>query len=175
MHGDGWDDQVAPKSPEPCEDAIFVRSFPGRAPAFAWPIKVALRLRQTVGLIDAGGKLNVGRFFRLDLWSVERFWGKPEDFIFEFRLREAIPSECDQHHGPQRRRRSWRCRRSPFPRRWRKTPQSGAVQAVTGSAQRITMTMGKGQLFKTSVPFTKISVTDEKIVDVTPEKKHWSG
>jgi hypothetical protein len=48
-------------------------------------------------------------------------------------------------------------------------PQSGAVQAVTGSAQRIIMTMGKGQLFKTSVPFTKISVTDEKIVDVTPQ------
>jgi Pilus formation protein N terminal region len=48
-------------------------------------------------------------------------------------------------------------------------PQSGAVQAVTGSAQRITMTMGKGQLFKTSVPFTKVSVTDDKIVDVTPQ------
>jgi hypothetical protein len=48
------------------------------------------------------------------------------------------------------------------------TIQSGPVQAVTGSAQRIVMMMGKGQLFKTSVPFTKISVTDEKIVDVTP-------
>jgi hypothetical protein len=31
------------------------------------------------------------------------------------------------------------------------------------------MTMGKAQLFKTSVPYTKISVTDEKIVDVTPQ------
>jgi Flp pilus assembly secretin CpaC len=49
------------------------------------------------------------------------------------------------------------------------TTQSGTVQAVTGSAQRIIMTMGKGQLFETSVPFTKISVTDEKIVDVTPQ------
>jgi hypothetical protein len=47
--------------------------------------------------------------------------------------------------------------------------QSGPVQAITGSAQRITLTMGKGQLFKTSVPFTKLSVTDEKIVDVTPQ------
>jgi hypothetical protein len=49
------------------------------------------------------------------------------------------------------------------------TSQSGPVQAVAGSAQRIIMTMGKGQLFKTPVPFTKISVTDEKIVDVTPQ------
>jgi pilus assembly protein CpaC len=49
------------------------------------------------------------------------------------------------------------------------TIQSDPVQAVTGSAQRITMTMGRGQLFKTSVPFTKVSVTDDKIVDVTPQ------
>lgn len=48
-------------------------------------------------------------------------------------------------------------------------PESRAVQAVTGSAQRITMTMGKGQVFKTSIPFAKISVTDDKIVDVTPQ------
>ena len=54
------------------------------------------------------------------------------------------------------------------------TIQSGPVQAVTGSAQRITMTMGKGQLFKTSVPFTKVSVTDDKIVDVTPQS-NWSS
>src|SRR5215469_11931022 len=26
MHGDGWVDQVAPKGPKPCEDAIFVRA-----------------------------------------------------------------------------------------------------------------------------------------------------
>jgi hypothetical protein len=26
MHGDGWVDQIAPKGPKPCEDAIFVRS-----------------------------------------------------------------------------------------------------------------------------------------------------
>jgi Pilus formation protein N terminal region len=49
------------------------------------------------------------------------------------------------------------------------TIQSGPVQAVAGSAQRIAMTMGKGQLFKTPVPYTKISVTDEKIVEVTPQ------
>jgi pilus assembly protein CpaC len=49
------------------------------------------------------------------------------------------------------------------------TIQSGPVQAVAGSAQHITMTMGKGVLFKTSVPYTKISVTDEKIVEVTPQ------
>ena len=47
--------------------------------------------------------------------------------------------------------------------------QSGPVQAVTGSAQQITMTMGKGELFKTSAPYTKISVADEKIVEVTPQ------
>ena len=49
------------------------------------------------------------------------------------------------------------------------TIQSGPVQPVAGSAQRITMTMGKGKLFKTPVPYTKISVSDEKIVDVTPQ------
>ena len=47
--------------------------------------------------------------------------------------------------------------------------QSGPVRAVAGSAQQITMTMGKGGLFKTSVPYTKISVSDEKIVVVTPQ------
>src|SRR6516162_7805374 len=26
MHRDGWIDQVAPKGPEPCEDAVFVRA-----------------------------------------------------------------------------------------------------------------------------------------------------
>jgi hypothetical protein len=49
------------------------------------------------------------------------------------------------------------------------TIQSGPVQAVAGSAQQITMTMGQGELFKTLVPYTKISVTDEKIVGVTPQ------
>jgi Flp pilus assembly secretin CpaC len=49
------------------------------------------------------------------------------------------------------------------------TIQSGPVEAVAGSAQKITMTMGKGELFKTSVPYTKISVSDEKIVEVTPQ------
>ena len=51
----------------------------------------------------------------------------------------------------------------------RTTIQSGPVQVVAGSAQRITMTLGKGELFKTPVPFTKISVSDEKIVEVTPQ------
>jgi Flp pilus assembly secretin CpaC len=49
------------------------------------------------------------------------------------------------------------------------TIQSGPVQAVAGSAQKITMTMGTGEVFKTSAPYTKISVSDEKIVEVTPQ------
>jgi pilus assembly protein CpaC len=47
--------------------------------------------------------------------------------------------------------------------------QSGPVHAVTGSVQRITLTMGKGGLFQTSAPYAKISVSDEKIVEVTPQ------
>ena len=47
--------------------------------------------------------------------------------------------------------------------------QSGPVQAVTGSVQQIILTMGKGELFKTSAPFTKLSVADDKIVEVTPQ------
>jgi hypothetical protein len=45
----------------------------------------------------------------------------------------------------------------------------GPVQAVTGSGQRISLTMGEAGLFQTSAPFAKISVTDEKIVEVTPQ------
>jgi hypothetical protein len=45
----------------------------------------------------------------------------------------------------------------------------GAVRAVTGSGQRISLTMGEAGLFQTSAPFAKISVTDEKIVEVTPQ------
>lgn len=47
--------------------------------------------------------------------------------------------------------------------------QSRPVQAVMGSAEQITMTMGKGGLFQTSAPFAKISVGDDKIVDVAPQ------
>lgn len=47
--------------------------------------------------------------------------------------------------------------------------QSSPVQAVTGSVQRITLIMGKGELLKTSVPFAKVSVTDDKFVEVTPQ------
>ncbi len=47
--------------------------------------------------------------------------------------------------------------------------QSSPVQAVTGSVQQITLTMGKGGLFQTSAPYAKFSVTDEKIVEVTPQ------
>jgi pilus assembly protein CpaC len=47
--------------------------------------------------------------------------------------------------------------------------QSSPVQAVTGSGQQITLTMGKGGLFQTSAPYAKISVSDEKIVEVTPQ------
>jgi hypothetical protein len=32
MHGDGWVDQVAPKGPKPCKDAIFVRASKPRIP-----------------------------------------------------------------------------------------------------------------------------------------------
>lgn len=46
---------------------------------------------------------------------------------------------------------------------------SRPVQAVTGAAEQIPMTMGKGGLFQTSAPYAKISVADEKIVDVTPQ------
>ena len=47
--------------------------------------------------------------------------------------------------------------------------QSNPVQAVAGAAQQVTLTMGKGGLFKTSAPYAKLSVTDEKIVEVTPQ------
>jgi hypothetical protein len=45
----------------------------------------------------------------------------------------------------------------------------GPVQAVTGSGQRISLTMGEAGLFRTSAPFAKISVTDDKILEVTPQ------
>jgi len=47
--------------------------------------------------------------------------------------------------------------------------QSSPVEPVTGAAQQVTLTMGKGGLFKTSAPYAKLSVTDEKIVEVTPQ------
>jgi Flp pilus assembly secretin CpaC len=59
-----------------------------------------------------------------------------------------------------------------FPEAWAQEPnsvQSGPVQAVTGSVQQITLTMGKGGLFQTAASYAKISVTDEKIVEVTPQ------
>ena len=46
---------------------------------------------------------------------------------------------------------------------------SGPVQAVTGAVEQIRLTIGKGGLFQTSMPYAKISVTDEKIVDATPQ------
>ncbi len=46
------------------------------------------------------------------------------------------------------------------------------VQMITGSAQQITLTMGKGALFKTSAPYAKLSVGDEKIVEVIPQSDH---
>jgi Flp pilus assembly secretin CpaC len=49
-----------------------------------------------------------------------------------------------------------------------KSVQSSPVQAVTGSVQEITLTMGKGGFFKTSTPYSKLSVADDKIVEVTP-------
>jgi hypothetical protein len=47
--------------------------------------------------------------------------------------------------------------------------QSGPVRAVTGFDQEITLTMGMGGLFQTSEPYAKISVTDGKIVEATPQ------
>jgi Flp pilus assembly secretin CpaC len=47
--------------------------------------------------------------------------------------------------------------------------QASPVQAVAGSVQQITLTLGKGGLFQTTAPYAKISVTDEKIVEVTPQ------
>ncbi len=47
--------------------------------------------------------------------------------------------------------------------------QPRPVQAVAGAAEQITLIMGKGGLFETSAPFAKISVADEKIIDVTPQ------
>jgi Pilus formation protein N terminal region len=47
--------------------------------------------------------------------------------------------------------------------------QSRPVQAVTGTRQQITLTMGEGELFETSAPYAKVSVTDEKIAQVTPQ------
>jgi hypothetical protein len=45
----------------------------------------------------------------------------------------------------------------------------GPVQAVTGSGQRVSLMLGQAGLFQTSAPFAKISVTDEKIAEVTPQ------
>jgi Flp pilus assembly secretin CpaC len=46
---------------------------------------------------------------------------------------------------------------------------SSPVETVAGAVQEITLTMGKGGLFQTSAPFAKLSVSDEKIVEVTPQ------
>lgn len=43
------------------------------------------------------------------------------------------------------------------------------IQAVEGAVARVTLTIGKGGLFETSAPYAKISVTDEKVVQVTPQ------
>ncbi len=53
-------------------------------------------------------------------------------------------------------------------KRWLEEP-SKPVQAVAGAAEQITLVMGKGGLYETSAPFAKISVADEKVVDVTPQ------
>ena len=46
---------------------------------------------------------------------------------------------------------------------------SNSVQEVTGAAKQITLKIGEGRLFKTPSPYAKLSVTDEKIVEVTPQ------
>jgi Flp pilus assembly secretin CpaC len=43
------------------------------------------------------------------------------------------------------------------------------VQAISTAPERVTLTMGKGELYVTSAPFAKISVTDEKVVEVAPQ------
>jgi hypothetical protein len=47
--------------------------------------------------------------------------------------------------------------------------QSSPVQAVTGAVQQITLTMGKGELFQTAASYAKVSVSDDKIVEITPQ------
>jgi Flp pilus assembly secretin CpaC len=47
--------------------------------------------------------------------------------------------------------------------------QSSPVREINGPVQPITLTLGEGALFQTPAPYTKISVTDEKIVEVTPQ------
>ena len=49
------------------------------------------------------------------------------------------------------------------------TDPSRPVQAVAGTLQPIKLTVGKGGLFKTPSPYAKVSVADEKIVEVTPQ------
>jgi Pilus formation protein N terminal region len=43
------------------------------------------------------------------------------------------------------------------------------VKAVPSALEQIKLTMGKGGVFQTTAPYAKISVTDEKIVEVTPQ------
>jgi hypothetical protein len=47
--------------------------------------------------------------------------------------------------------------------------QPSPVQAVTGAVQQITLTMGKGELFQTAASYAKVSVSDDKIVEITPQ------
>jgi hypothetical protein len=47
--------------------------------------------------------------------------------------------------------------------------QPRPVQAVTGAVQQITLTMGKGELFQTAASYAKVSISDDKIVEVTPQ------
>lgn len=46
---------------------------------------------------------------------------------------------------------------------------TGSVQEVTGATKLITLKIGEGKLFKTPAPYAKLSVTDEKILEVTPQ------
>lgn len=47
--------------------------------------------------------------------------------------------------------------------------QSNPVQAVMGCLQSIDLILGKGRLCKTLSPYAKLSVADEKTVEVTPQ------
>jgi hypothetical protein len=112
-------------------------------------------------------------FFRLAWQSEERLLRKSKDFVLvNFRLRKVSSVNLTSVVRPATAAAIAAMSVVAIPEALAQEPttiQSGPVQAVTGSAQRITMTMGKGQLFKTSVPYTKISITDEKIVEVTPQ------
>ena len=43
------------------------------------------------------------------------------------------------------------------------------VHEIGGTVERLSLTVGKGQIFTTSVPFAKLSTGDDKIVELLPQ------